>query len=125
MKLSVLQICIAPPPPPLRRRGHAHEHGFLFNTPSFQFSGHFQPSKIPPSSDIFAQVLDNTVGGGSSDSETVEGYKECNRCGDHIMPEFLEAHVRMVHGEEGGKVRAREEEEGSKVRAREGRRAAR
>ncbi len=48
------------------------------------------------------------MGGGSSDSETVEGYKECNRCGDHIMPEFLEAHVRMVHGEEGGKVRARE-----------------
>ncbi len=48
------------------------------------------------------------MGGGSSDSETVEGYKECNRCGDHIMPEFLEAHIRMVHGEEGGKVRSRE-----------------
>ncbi len=67
-----------------------------------------RPFSAIENSDIFAQVLDNTVGGGSSDSETVEGYKECNRCGDHIMPEFLEAHVRMVHGEEGGKVRARE-----------------
>jgi hypothetical protein len=49
------------------------------------------------------QVLDNTVAG-SSDSETVEGYRECSRCGDHIMPEFLEAHIRMVHGEQVEKV---------------------
>jgi hypothetical protein len=43
--------------------------------------------------------------GGASDSEAMEGYRECEKCGDHIMPEFMEAHIRMVHGEQGDKVR--------------------
>ena len=53
---------------------------------------------------ILMQVMDNAVAGASDSEGGVEGYRECGRCGDHIMPEFLEAHIRMVHGEQGDKV---------------------
>jgi len=32
--------------------------------------------------------------------ETVEGYTECKKCGDHVMKEFMPRHMRMMHGEE-------------------------
>jgi len=33
-------------------------------------------------------------------TESVEGYSECKKCGDHVMKEFMPRHMRMMHGEE-------------------------
>ena len=33
-----------------------------------------------------------------------EGYTECIRCGDHVMSEFMENHLRKIHGESTRKV---------------------
>jgi len=54
------------------------------------------------------RILDNS-GDGSEDGvevdeveegdEVMEGYMECSRCGDHVMTEFMENHLKKIHGE--------------------------
>ncbi|XP_023338897.1 uncharacterized protein LOC111709457 isoform X2 [Eurytemora carolleeae] len=60
------------------------------------------------------RISDNTIGdemNGSREDEDEEevngrdeeydeeGYTECIRCGDHVMSEFMENHLRKIHGE--------------------------
>jgi len=33
------------------------------------------------------------------DDIVMDGYSECMRCGDHVMSEFMDQHLRKIHGE--------------------------